>query len=383
MSADVTPLDRDAQAAAMFDRPGATDNRRLYADEAYFNAEIAVLADTAWCFIGTTDEWPNTNDWLRASVWGDDVFVQNVAGDLRGFRNVCQHRGFPIRRGGSGNGPIICDFHAWRYDGEGRLVGIARNEELFGATREDRAQRPLAPIRIETVGSLVFAAVSDAVPPLAEYLGRYHALLAAVTARTGAMRHRWTGEAAANWKLYYEITLDDYHVAFVHPGSLGAEVRDACFLTYERSGAHSRMFARRTADWAFPGFWEAVERGEYEFAGYKIHHIFPNLFLVAGREQVLLTRLTPRALDRTRLDDWVFEVTDHPRDEAGWADYVALQRRVSAEDQEACGAQQEAIADFARAPVYGRLEQRLAWFHDSYETLVGARARALADGRNA
>jgi hypothetical protein len=41
------------------------------------------------------------------------------------------------------------------------------------------------------------------------------------------------------------------------------------------------------------------------------------------------------------------------------------------------------IADFARPPVYGRLEQRLAWFHDSYETLVGSVARHRSTGRNA
>jgi phenylpropionate dioxygenase-like ring-hydroxylating dioxygenase large terminal subunit len=271
-TAPIVPLNDDAQAPLQLHRAGPADNRLLYADPAYFTAEMAALGEAAWFFVGTADELAGPNDWVRAEAFGQDVFVQNVAGTLRGFSNICQHRGFPIRREPRGNGPILCGFHAWRYDGEGRLIGVARNEELFGMTREERAGRSLPAIRVETAGTMVFVAVSPVAPSLADFLGRYHALLAAITSRAGPMRHRWTGEARANWKLYYEITLDDYHVAFVHPGSLGDDIRDACFMTYERSGAHSRMFARRTADWDFPGFWDAVERGDYEYAGYKIHH---------------------------------------------------------------------------------------------------------------
>lgn len=375
-------LHDEAQAPIRVARAGPADNRLLYADPAYFAAEMAALGEAAWCFAGTLDELAENNAWIRVDAFGRDVFVQNFGGTLRGFSNICQHRGFPIRRESRGSGPVVCGFHAWRYDGEGRLIGVARNEELFGMSREERATRALPPVRVETVGTMVFVATSPAAPPLADFLGRYHPLLAAITARAGPMRHRWSGAAAANWKLYYEITLDDYHVAFVHPGSLGGDVRDACFMTYERTGAHSRMFARRTADWHFPGFWEAVERGEYEYAGYKIHHVFPNLFLVVGREKILLTRLSPLAADRTALDDWVFEVTGNPYDDAWWDEFIALQRQVSAEDQDACAAQQRVIADFARPPVYGRLEQRLAWFHDSYETLVGAPARRHLAARN-
>lgn len=365
----------DAQAPIQLERPGTPDNRLLYQDVDYFNAEQEVLREVAWQFAGTADELPNANDWMRVSVFGRDAFVQNVAGELRAFVNVCQHRGYPIRREARGNGPILCGLHAWRYDGEGRLIGVARNEELYGMSRDERAVRGLRRLRLETVGPLIFVAAGETVPSLADYLGRTLPLLRAITNRAGASRHRWSGVARANWKLYYEITLDDYHVAFVHPGSLGEEVRDARFLTYERSGAHSRMFARRTDDWDFPGFWEAVERGEYEFAGYKIHHIFPNLFLVAGREKILLTRLTPLAAGETGLDDWLFEVSGNPQSDQWWQEFVTLQRRVSGEDRDACEVHQATIGDFERLPVYGRLEQRLAWFHDSYETLVGGKAR--------
>lgn len=356
----------------------ATDapNALLYCSPDYFEAEMIELRRKAWHFVGTTDEFAKSNDWVRTRAFGIDIFVQSCKGNLHGFRNVCQHRGFPLRQEASGNGAILCPLHAWRYDETGALVGVARNEELFCLSREERAALSLDKVRVETVGTMVFAAIDDEVPPLEDYLGRYAPLLRAITSRAGARRHRWTGSARVNWKLYWEITLDDYHVAFVHPETLGVDIRPAWAFTYERSGAHSRMFARRTGDWEFPGFWEAVERGEYEYAGYKIHHVFPGTFLVIGREKILITRITPIAFDRVAVDDWVFEVTGNDYDDVWWDDFITLQRRVSDEDRVACEAHQAVMATFERKPLYGVLEQRLGWFHDSYETLVGERARA-------
>lgn len=351
------------------------DNARLYTSQAYFQAEMATLARTAWQFVATTDELARPNDWVRGRVFGADIFVQNVRGELRGFHNVCQHRGFPLRRQPAGHGPILCDFHAWRYDGEGVPVGVARNQELFCLSREERADLALPRVRIETCGAMVFAALAEAVPPLEAYLGRVVPLIRAVTAQAGASRHRWTGENAANWKLCYEVTLDDYHVQFVHPQSIGETAIPTWGMVYERDGLHSHMLRRRTPDWTFPHFWENLERGEYEYAGYKIHHLFPNTFIVAMREAVLITSLTPINEACTRVDDRIFELTGNPQDDAFWDTAARTQRQVSDEDRRISEAQQEAVAGLTRPATFGALEQRVAWFHEAYEATVGPGAR--------
>jgi len=362
-------------APARSSSASGADNARFYASPAYFQAEMAALARTAWQFVATTDELSRANDWVRAPVFGTDIFVQNVRGELRGFHNVCQHRGFPLRRSQSGNGPILCDFHAWRYDGEGVPVGVARNAELFCLSREERADLALPRIRIETCGTMVFAALADAVPPLEDYLDRCAPLIRAVTAQAGTSRHRWTGENAANWKLCYEVTLDDYHVQFVHPQSIGETAIPAWGFVYERDGLHSHMLRRRTPDWTFPGFWENLARGEYEYAGYKIHHLFPNTFIVAMREAVLMTTLSPIDETRTRVDDRIFELTGNPQDDAFWDTAARTQRQVSGEDRDISEAQQQAVAALARPATFGALEQRVAWFHEAYEATVGPGAR--------
>ena len=366
-----------AKGAAPFRATSATgsDNARLYGSPTYFDAEMAALRDTAWHLVATTDELARPNDWVRAHVWGTDVFVQNVRGEFRGFRNVCQHRGFPLRRAPAGSGPILCDFHAWRYDGDGVAVGVARNTELFCLSREERAAFALPRVRVETAGTLVFAAIGDAVPPLDQYLGRFAPLLRAATSKMGTSHHRWSGETQANWKLSYEVTLDDYHVQFVHPQSIGDEAIPYWGFVYEREGLHSHMLRRRTADWTFPGFWAGLEQGEYEYPGYKIHHIFPSSFLVATREALLVTTFSPLGPDRTAVNDRLFELTHNPQDEAFWDAAVRTQRQVSDEDRRISEAQQQTIGALDRAPTFGALEQRVAWFHEAYEERVGARAR--------
>lgn len=352
-----------------------SDNARLYASPTYFEAEMAALARTAWQFVATIDELSRSNDWVRARVFGTDVFVQNVRGELRGFHNVCQHRGFPLRRQPSGNGPILCEFHAWRYDGEGVPVGIARNAELFCLSREQRADMPIPRVRVDTIGTMVFVALADAVPPLEEYLGRFAQLIRAATSRMGSSRHRWSGETRANWKLCYEVTLDDYHVQFVHPESIGETAIPAWGFLYEREGLHSHMLRRKTPDWTFPGFWENLERNEYEYAGYKIHHLFPTTFLVVMRDALLITSFTPIDATRTAVHDRVFELTNNPQDDAFWENAARIQRQVSAEDGRISESQQEVIADFGRPATFGALEQRVAWFHEAYEQTAGPGAR--------
>jgi choline monooxygenase len=382
---DVTHAsDHDTPGIAPFRRPSASGdaNARLYTSPAYFDAEMAVLAGTAWQFVATTSELSSANDWVRAHVFGADVFVQNVRGELRGFRNICQHRGFPLRRQPSGNGPIVCGFHAWRYDGEGVPVGVVRNAELFGLLPEERADMALPRVRVDTIGTMVFVALDDAVPPLDQYLGRFATLLRAATSRMGACRHRWSGETKANWKLCYEVTLDDYHVQFVHPESIGKTAIPAWGFLYEREGPHSHMLRRRTADWTFPGFWDNLDRNEYEYAGYKIHHLFPTTFLVATREALLISSFSPLAPGRTAMDDRVFELTNNPLDDAFWEEAARNQRQVSDEDRRISEAQQEVIADFARPATFGALEQRVAWFHEAYEALVGAHAREAVAGQD-
>ena len=365
----------DAPAPFRSDPPAGYDAPRLYTSASYFEAEQAVLGERCWQFVGTTSELARSGDWMRAQLFGTDVFVQNVRGELRGFHNVCRHRGFPIRREREGHGPAMCGFHAWTYDGEGAPIGVSRNGELFAFSREEKQGLCLPRVRVETAGNFVFAALGANAPSLAQYLGRYAALLRTISTRMGERRLRLTNETRANWKLAYEVTLDDYHVPYVHPESFRADPIPVWGCVYERDGMHSQLLRRRTSDWSFASFWEDAERGEYEFAGYKIHHLFPNLLLAVARGVVVITTYVPAAVDRTIAEDRLFEITGDLFDERWWTAATEGHQVISGEDRQISEAQQSVMAQMAHAPVFGALEERVAWFHDAYEEAVGLHTR--------
>ena len=62
------------------------------------------------------------------------MVVRGEDGVVRGFFNVCRHRGTRICREDSGRfqDSIQCPYHAWTYALDGRLVGY-----LVGAPRDD------------------------------------------------------------------------------------------------------------------------------------------------------------------------------------------------------------------------------------------------------
>jgi phenylpropionate dioxygenase-like ring-hydroxylating dioxygenase large terminal subunit len=350
-----------------------------YVSAEYFQAEMEALSSACWQFVCTTDDLANNGDWVRRRVFGTDLFVQNFDGDLRGYHNVCQHRGFPLRRERSGNGVVQCGFHGWAYDREGVPVGVARNQELFCLSREEKAGLAIPRVRVAAVGRFVFVALSDEVPPIEDYLGRYHAMFQAVSRLMRARRRQGSGHSRANWKLCFEVTLDDYHVSFVHPGTGWLLHQSGCF--YGREGHHSHLLRRRTPDWEFPTFWDDVFRGEYEVRGYKIHQTFPNLLLTVQPRMVLITLYAPQGPALTEVEDIVFDIEGDPEDEPWWDELWTGHRQVSEEDRQTVESQQETIAQFDRRPLFGALEERVGWFQQSYEELIGAEAhRRMARG---
>jgi len=353
-------------------------NAMLYASPDYFRAEMKALAESCWHFFGTTDQFAKSNDWVRRKVLGVDLFVQNFGGELRGFHNVCQHRGFPLRLEPSGNGIVQCGYHAWTYNKEGVPLGVARNEELFCFTRAQKEELALPRVRVGTVGKFVFVALSETVPPLEDYLGRYVSLFRTLSSHMRSPRIRWSGLSKANWKLCYEVTLDEYHVNFVHPTTLGTgPAIHPWGCVYRRERPHSYLLRRRTPDWEFATFWEDIDRGEYEFRGYKIHHTFPNMFVAIAQRMVLVCLYSPVGPELTEVQDIFFDVEGDEIDELWWEQLSIGHRKVHLEDQWVSETHQQTMAQFERRPTFGALEQRVGWFLEDYERLVGARARAL------
>ena len=152
------------------------------------------------------DEAPEPGDFVSIDVAGESLLVvRGKDGELRGFYNVCRHRGSRLcdpETHGHAKGAIKCPYHAWSYSYDGSLIGtplVGKDEldrsqlrALAGAPRRVAGLRLRQPGRRAAVDPARVARTSDrrAAPVRALAHGR-----AAHGAADGQSRSRRTGRS--------------------------------------------------------------------------------------------------------------------------------------------------------------------------------------------
>lgn len=366
--------------------PGPADWALPLVDPQAFAREQAKLAQT-WTFLGLTDDVARDGDWFRASLATRSVFVQRFGTELKGFENRCAHRFFPLRNADKGNGPIVCGFHHWRYDREGRAVGVPMGPELFGKTPRELDAR-LTPLEIATCGTLVFGRFTGGGESLEAFLGDGFPILSAMS-RSAAPRRCRSYPVNANWRLCYQITLDDYHTVAVHPTTFGkAGYPHRAAMRYVRFGDHSAFLSTPDTQ-AMETMAAACRAGTYRSAHYFIFQVFPNLVISHGRSdgqfwQMLIQQYVPVAHDRAVLRAWHYPSpfpADHAR-HVRWTRrftdplrHLAVRYyvgKVRNEDHAVCENIQSVATQIGARPIFGSLEERVGWFEEAYARATSA-----------
>jgi phenylpropionate dioxygenase-like ring-hydroxylating dioxygenase large terminal subunit len=342
--------------------------------EASFAAEMDDLARGTWQFFCSTDELSASGDWVAKTVLTRPVFVQHFEGRLRAFLNICSHRGFPLRCAGRGNSIVQCGFHGWVYDALGVPTGIPRNAELFALDERDRRALALPSVRVETIGRFVFVALSDEAPELRTYLGPLASVFEACSARVNRLFYHHDFETHSNWKLAWEITLEDYHLQMVHSNNFGSgEPRPLYRYVYQRHDLHSSLLTRRDPDWKFDSYWSDLQRGVVDHTGYKIHQAFPNLLAALEPNSLNVCIYTPLDSERTAVELRFFDWADNILSDERVQSLVAVGEAVQLQDQHAIETLASAASSWGqRRDVLGRLEERIGWFRESYSRFRGS-----------
>lgn len=372
----------------------APDWARTLIDPRAFAHEQRCLA-YAWTFLGFTEDLAKDGDWFRTTLATRSVFVQRFGAELKGFENVCAHRFYPLRTKDRGNGPIVCGFHHWRYDGNGAAIGIPRCQEQFGTVSRALGAR-LNPIEIATCGTLVFGRFPAPVKreSLEEFLGAGFPILAALS-RSRAAPHALSMPVAANWRLNLHISLDDYHTVALHPTTFGksGHVRREN-ISYDRFGRHSAFLNTSKPD-AFAEMSAACADGSFRATHYCIFQFLPNLIVALLRSDgaffhCYVQHSVPVAHNRSVQRIWVYPAP-FPADHAWPARWTRLLsnpirnrllpryvRRVGREDNEASERLQEVAHQVDKPPFLSAVEERVGWFEQAYRQLVAEGESILA-----
>ncbi len=320
---------------------GSTLPAPWYVDPAVLALE-RIFART-WQYLGRAEQVAAPGDYLAGRAGHIPVVAaRGEDGVLRGFVNVCRHRGHEVAIGSGNRRALQCPYHAWTYGLDGTLRTAPRSDREPGFPRDDLF---LLPIAVDTWGPFVFVNPERGAPPLAEVLGELPSALDSSGLRLSELRFRERREwvIAANWKVAIENYLECYHCPVAHPGfsallDVGEDAYEiAAHRWHSSQFGHVRPAALQGGDGV-----PYDPRGEVTVAQY--HLLWPNFTInvEAGPANLSVNTWVPDGPERTvGISDWWFgpEVPRGLQDEV-----MAFSEQVGQEDNSLVESVQRGLA---------------------------------------
>jgi glycine betaine catabolism A len=283
-----------------------------YRSQEVFDWEWSEIFSRGWVCLGRTTDLLAPGQ-IRALDHGPESYLltRDAEGEVRGFSNVCRHRGHPLAEPGEAFDArlIRCPYHSWSY----RFDGTVRAAPTLGQWPDfDASEWPLSPVKVGEWMGWLFLDLSGEAGSLEETFGNLAEVLEPYQPGNLIKVARHSYEIAANWKLAVENYHECYHCTSIHPA--------LCEVTPVDSGR----------DIAPTGLWcggtmvlkdHAVtmsltgESGGVNFAdlapGSDRHVLYlglwPNLLISPHPDYVMTHRIVPIAPGRTFIEcDWLF-----------------------------------------------------------------------------
>lgn len=323
-----------------------------YRDEAHHGREMEAIWGRNWIYLCRAETLAPL-DIRTFRIGGQPVLLARAAdGALRGFLNVCRHRGSILCAEASARlkKPLIaCPYHQWTYDLTGRLLATGPMRPVDGF---DRTAHGLIPVSVAEWGGFVFASLSaDA----GDFDARYDAETAYVAnwplaeMRVG---HVWSKTIACNWKVFWENYNECLHCPNIHPElselvpiySRGIMARrdDPDWRTSEANMAPRVSGSLRDGaeSWSMDGAAQGRLPGLTDddvAAGQRYVTVAPSVFVALHADYVRAVRITPLAVDRTEISaEWLFHPETEARPGFDMEKIVAFGKLVMEQDGRAC-----------------------------------------------
>ena len=212
-------------SAAMGLRAGYSLPRAFYTSEAIFADDMREIVSRKWIMAGHASQIPATGDYMLFKVGAEQVIlVRGGDGEVRGFFNVCRHRGSTLCSADHGNArKLVCPYHAWTYGLDGALQSARLMPEDFS-----KADNGLFAVHTRVFHGLIFINLSEDAPDdFDATFGEFDAILDYHGFADAKVAHIGRYPTAANWKLVVENFLECYHCVPAHPEFCSMHPADA------------------------------------------------------------------------------------------------------------------------------------------------------------
>jgi glycine betaine catabolism A len=311
------------KTAETFSSGAKTLPQRYFIAPEIFAEEREKIFSRQWVLVGHHSQIAKAGDYFIAKVAGESLIVVRGKDDIvRGFFNVCRHRGTQLREEKTGHlSAIQCPYHAWTYGLDGKLIGAPHMDEVPGF---DKADYPLHAVNLGLWEGFVFMNLAESGPTAGNASAQrdgYIPLENWFAPLSGKFSHwnmpnlrsvkRIEYDVRANWKLIFENYSECYHCPGVHPtlskltpyDSAENDLSEGPFLGGFMPITKGNSLTMSGNACALPvGDIKAEDHHRVFY-----YSIFPNMLLSMHPDYVMVHQIWPQSPGETLiLCDWLF-----------------------------------------------------------------------------
>jgi phenylpropionate dioxygenase-like ring-hydroxylating dioxygenase large terminal subunit len=209
-----------------------------YYDQAHFAREKERIFKRTWIKVGRVEQVGSPGDFFVMDLAVGDTSIlitRDEQGKIRGFHNVCAHRGNKLvwEQSGHSSG-FACRMHGWTYLPDGSLRTVPDENMFYGL---DKSCNGLTPVATDVWQGFIFVNLCpEPEESLEEYLGEVGRRLGNVPFSKATARYTYRVTLKCNWKVALDAFTEGYHVVFVHgkwgAGTFTSQDNPFCQLPY-------------------------------------------------------------------------------------------------------------------------------------------------------
>jgi len=349
--------------------------QRYFISPDVFAEEQEKIFSRQWVLVGHQSRIAHAGDYFVSKVANESLIViRDKRGEIRGFYNVCRHRGSRLIENTNGqlSAAIQCPYHAWTYGLNGRLLGAPHMDDVPGFNKGDY---PLHAVNVALWEGFIFVNLANSgalTSVLSQREGRkqdgFVSLEDWFAPLNGKFSHwnmsilqpakRIEYDVRANWKLMFENYSECYHCPGVHPqlqkispyDSAENDLTEGPFLGGFMRIAKGRSLTMSGNACAL-GIADKEEEGEEAKHRVFYYSIFPNMLLSLHPEYVMVHQLWPQSPERTLIVcDWLFHPDAFSRKDFRPEDAIEFWDMTNKQDWHVCELSQQGISSRAYQP---------------------------------
>ena len=369
--------------------------------EAFYERERERVFRRCWLNVGRVDSVPGPGDYFVQEIAVCNTSILVICGRdevIRGFHNVCSHRGNKLVRNHQGcRQALVCGFHNWTFDTTGALKSVTDEENFFDL---DKSKLGLTPVHLDVWEGFIFINLAEEpAESLHDYLGGVVDQLGGGHFDHHELTFQYQVSERSNWKNGLDAQNEIYHLPFQHKRSIpdfsvrkdGRYTRNQDFRIYKyhtvyacevpeerkmgplgemtyRLGTLSDVNASKTR-------FRLPRIGDFDF-----YTIFPNFCVLLSKDQPSDNYITynfwPLAVDRTLWNIKLHFVPAVNASERFAQEFTkVLVRDVLYEDAAAHETIHEGLASRAKNFIHYQDEEiQIRYFHEVLERFCGGAA---------